>query len=96
MKNMIHKTETRTVTTEEIESITCDLCKQTYRGEEWGAKTYETLDVTVEFKKGDSYPGSGDHTILIYDVCPACFMGKLVPAMKEMGAGDPHREDRSW
>lgn len=72
---------TRTVTVAYI----CDLC-----GDEsptkWEDGNWDTLDINVSMKTGESYPESGSGETIEYDVCPSCFKSKIIPFMESHGA----------
>lgn len=91
MKNII--TRTRTTTCKYVESITCDVCKKTYRGERWDAGSYDVEEVEVKYKTGSSYPEGGSGWEISYDICPDCFMNKLVPLLEENFSVKTTKED---
>ena len=69
----------------------CDLCgKKAERGNEWEAAAYTVADteltMTVECETGQSYPGSNSTEKWEIDLCPTCFVGKLVPWLRSQGA----------
>ena len=46
---------------------------------------YWICKTTVEFRQGDYYPDSGSGTEMEIDLCPICFIGKVVPFLKSIG-----------
>ena len=91
-KKMVH----REYDSEVVESVTCDICKKLYSNENWDRKSsYDVLETKVKLKTGSSFPegGSGEETH--FDICPNCFIEKLVPALKELGA-EPAVSEWEW
>ena len=93
MKNKIKvkKSIDQTIT----ESITCDICKKTYKGRDWERENYSALETEVRMKSGSLYPEGGSGEEITFDICPTCFQKKLIPALKELGA-DPTISDWDW
>lgn len=77
------------------ESTTCDICKKTYKGENWERGSYSVLETEVRFKTGSSYPEGGMGEETKFDICPMCFEHKLIPALKALGA-EPTISDWDW
>lgn len=79
---------------EEPDKIVCDSCKRENHGDDWrsGASTYEVLKTKIQLHTGHAWPGDYDVTIREVDLCPECFMEKLVPFLESIGA--PLRESR--
>jgi len=69
-----------------IVSITCDICKETYRGQDWNAGSFDVLDTEVSFEFGTHYPEGRSTRKISVDICPRCFEEKLIPLLKELGA----------
>lgn len=84
MKNK--KTTEKTIKHEYIESITCDICKKVYEGDDWERNDLECLETEVRMKTGYNFPEGGCGEEINYDICPLCFEDKLIPALKTMGA----------
>jgi hypothetical protein len=78
-----------------IDSITCDICKKTYRGENWERERYDVLETQVKLHTGNSFPEGGSGEDIFFDICPICFVEKLIPVLKEFGA-EPTREEWDW
>lgn len=74
-----------------VVKTTCDIC-----GEEIKTKQYEIDEVTIQWKKGSSYPegGSGETTIL--DICSKCFENKILPLLKDKLNITPRTEEWDW
>ncbi len=75
----------------------CDLCgKKAEGGDEWSGGSYSVdeteVTVTLECKVGSRYPECGSWTEWEVDLCPACFVGKLVPWLNGQGASIKPRE----
>lgn len=80
------KTVHRRFSEEVIEFITCDICKKKYKGRNWERENYSALETEIKLTTGFAYPegGSGEETI--FDICPTCFIDKLIPMLKELEA----------
>ena len=85
-----YKTVERITTHQWLEQVTCDLCGATGKGEDWGSSTWEvnetTIEITVHHKEGESYPEAGWGTEYTIDLCPTCFVNRLVPWLRSQGA----------
>lgn len=78
-----------------INKIICDICKKEFKGDkskwiplEQGSiySNYNTEETSVSFKYGNEYPEGGSGYIIKYNICPYCFMNKLVPWLESQGA----------
>lgn len=90
-KKKVHCSYDDTVT----KSITCDICKKTYKGTDWERERFSALETEVRMKRGSSSPEGGSGEEIIFDICPTCFEEKLIPALKELGA-QPTISDWDW
>ena len=90
-KTKVHRSYDDTIT----ESITCDICKKTYKGSDWERENYSALETEVRMKTGSVYPEGGMGEEITFDICPTCFEAKLIPALKELGA-QPTISDWDW
>lgn len=91
--------EVKTVAQERLVSTTCDLCgveakKGTYRGSMYDVDEAE-IEVIVRQKDGYSCPDGGSGTEYSVDICPSCFLNKLIPWLKSQGC-KAERVDWSW
>ena len=69
------RTETRQV---ELYDTLCDVCGlKVGRGEAW-----DMNDATVEARIGKVYPEGDFRQKYSIDICPACFVEKLIPALE--------------
>ena len=84
MKNK--KTIKHTIDVVVTESVTCDICKQTVRGDSWGKGFYDIRETEVRMKIGSDYLDSCDFKETKFDICPECFNDKLIPALRQLGA----------
>lgn len=96
---------TRTVlipatTREEVETVTCDLCRKTVhpadteRGGtvDWvGGYNIETT--TVSMSTGYSYHETTSVDYTIFHICPQCFRDKLMPWLATQGAKPTEGDD---
>lgn len=46
---------------------------------------YDGDEITIEAALGDVYPGSDDRRLEEVDVCPACWVEKVRPAIEALG-----------
>ena len=69
-----------------IVSITCDICKETYRGQNWGKGGYVEENTDVSFEYGYCFPEGRSTKKIEFDVCPKCFKEKIIPFMQTFGA----------
>jgi hypothetical protein len=91
-KKIIHRKYDDTI----IDSITCDICKKTYSGIDWEKLSrYHVLETEVKLRTGQSFPEGGSGEEISFDVCPTCFIEKLIPALKELGA-EPTKSEWDW
>lgn len=78
--------------TEELDSITCDLCGKVAKHGYWGSSCWDVneveVEVTVRQKDGQSFPEGGSGTCFEVDLCPQCFKEKLVPWLISQGCPD--------
>lgn len=65
----------------------CELCGNTTTNK-WKTEAFDALEVEVKLKTGSSYPEGGFGEEITIDICPDCFMTKLVPWVKSNG-GEP-------
>lgn len=69
----------------------CDLCQEqiTDRFDRRGSGKidWDDSEVTIEAALGDRYPDDADcRTFYEVDICPTCFIEKVVPALAGLGA----------
>lgn len=91
--------EKRTIPKREVESvvaIVCDLCGEKKKPpENWGRGAYVVEKTKISYESGEIYPEGGCTEVISYDICPECFMNKLVPWLQKNGATGS-LEDRSY
>ena len=84
--------ESRQVVTE----FYCDLCgkRPPIRGRSgWETKPDEIVETRIYYETGKAYGMDGaDMSVIVFDICPGCFLEKLIPWMKSQGA-EPRIED---
>lgn len=88
------KTYTNTITT--VSRLVCDICGEQSKGDNWSKERYQVAESEVSLLTGDRYPDCGSEERLRFDICPACFLNKLVPWVKAQNGMDPEVEDCSW
>ena len=73
-----------------LENRKCDLCGKESTRADWDADIYEVneteVKVIIRHKSGENYPEGGSGEEYEIDICPDCFVGKLVPWLKSEGA----------
>jgi hypothetical protein len=78
--------------TSTVEDRFCDLCGEPVPNRYGGG--YEYTEVKVE--SGTRWPdGSGDSETTEFDVCPACFEARVIPALVAIGL-TPVRKESDW
>lgn len=72
-----------------LTKIACDICGTEAKNAGWGGGSYEVneveIDVRVHHREGEQYPEGGDGTEYTIDMCPRCFVDKLVPFVESFG-----------
>lgn len=76
---------------------TCDLCGFEAKDTHWGADSYYDINetevkVTCRHAAGVNYPEGGYTTNYEIDICPKCFIDKLIPWFEDQGAQIEPRE----
>jgi hypothetical protein len=66
-------------------STVCDLCGDE-TADSWRKGAFDAGETTVEVVAGTRYPEGGSGTKIEYDICPKCFMDKLIPWLESQGA----------
>jgi len=87
-----YKKVTETVTRELLDKVTCDLCgKEGKRKDNWDSSEWNVNETEIEVKirrrEGNNYPECGSGTKIVVDMCPECFINRLVPWLNSQGAG---------
>jgi hypothetical protein len=91
------KTETRTY--KECVKQTCDICQvETLDPPGWDSGSYKVADTEIKMvcKVGFNYPEGGSSVNTSFDICPTCFINRVVPLFKKTFGIEPHKEDRDW
>jgi hypothetical protein len=79
--------------TSTVEDAFCDLCgAEILSRHEQG---HDFAEVDLALRKGDQYPEGTNCTETTFDVCPACFEAKVIPALVAIGL-TPVERDRDW
>ena len=89
----MRKYVTRTITkkiTEQVEK-TCDICGYKVEGvlgygDNWDMDQTNHAEVILQMSTGTSYAESVSGKRINVDVCPKCFMDKVLPYLKSLGA----------
>lgn len=77
-------------------AVTCDLCGARSRaGGDWDSDPYRKLETNVSMQDGTSYPENTNYVETKVDICPECFVSKLLPWVEAQG-GKPRKEDVSF
>lgn len=84
----------------EAVAVVCDLCGARDRNGLWSTPATGSrwpsrceVEVRLEYTVGDG--DSGDISTTSYDICPACFRGRLMPWLESQGA-KPTVEQRDY
>jgi hypothetical protein len=72
----------------------CDLCDKTTKND-WRENSYDATETEVRLKTGANYPADGDGDETTVDICPTCFVQKLIPWVKSHG-GTPTVKRWEW
>lgn len=78
-----------------LESVTCDICKNTFNNNNWDAGPYEVRRTTISLEEGSQFPEGGSTIITSFDICPKCFKEILIPMLDEYLA-TPSIHDADW
>lgn len=68
-----------------VESIKCDICGKISKGWDWSTSAFEVGRTEVTMKTGEQYPECGHGKEIELDICPDCFITKLVPFVEGFG-----------
>lgn len=77
--------------------VACDLCKRAApyprNIRPWAKDSFDCTEVKMEMTSGKVFPEGGSTSTESFDVCPACWEGKVKPAMAALGAGSLWEEE---
>ena len=74
----------------------CDLCGALSDcADDWATETYNEQTVEINFKNAYNYPFDGHSESIEFDICPSCFMSKLVPWFQSQGV-EPRKLESDW
>lgn len=77
-----------------LDFTTCDLCHATTRSE-WRDGSFDAIETEVMMKTGDNWPEGGSGETTTFDICPTCFVARLMPWLKSQGA-EPEVKEWEW
>jgi len=83
MKKFIDKTES--VTRRLIKEIECDLCHRVKEGGSWKKEYGDVSESTVKLETGWTSRDCGEVEETTIDICPDCFVAKLIPWVESHG-----------
>ncbi len=63
--------------------VECDICHQDVRA---NRDSWDGSEIEIEAKIGSIYPEADTRDGYRVDVCPTCFLEKVVPAIRSLGA----------
>lgn len=72
---------TQTVTGDKYIKTTCDICGEDVEEEDM----YETREIEIRHRKGESYPEGAWGKELKVDLCESCWCKRLLPWLREQG-----------
>lgn len=79
-----------------VDHLVCDLCGKKSEGDNWSGRGYDVSDTRIEMTTGTNYgTDGGDLETTSIDVCPDCFVSKLLPWAASHGA-KPHVKKTDW
>ena len=78
----------------QVVRISCDLCGGSGVAD-WKEDSYDAADTTVTLRTGHNYPEGGGGEDTTIDICPKCFVEKLIPWVKSQG-GEPTVTEWDW
>jgi hypothetical protein len=90
------KTETRMSTPQPYEAtveMTCDICGRKVTGSAWENRDFKVNETEVKLSEGERYPDDATGEDLSFDICPECFVAKLIPWVEAHGFGKVTRRD---
>ena len=72
----------------ELKALTCDICGKEAKEPDW---PWHNTNTTTEASEMYAVQGGGKTPITeyVFDICPECFIDKLIPLMKEKFNIDP-------
>ena len=95
----IYKTVSKMRTWDELDEIRCDLCGAIGEGGKWERGIWRvdetTVEVAIHQREGESYPEGGSGTEYVIDLCPTCFVNRLIPWLRSEGA-DIKQAEWDW
>ena len=69
--------------------VMCDLCgaiaPSPSNYDPW-EKMYDVARPRVSLKTGSMFPEGGSGELTFFDICPECFVSKVIPALRALGA----------
>lgn len=74
--------------------VECDLCHKTSKTL-WTNGSFDATATEIIMKTGSSYPEGGSGTETEIDICPTCFVEKLIPWVETHG-GTPTTKEWEW
>jgi hypothetical protein len=69
------------VTHKYVEKVCCDIC-----GEDTTRTSFSHDGIKLQKKEGSVYPEGGLVEVELYDICEACYKGKVKPFFNSLGA----------
>ena len=72
-------------------AVVCDICSAR-SDNEFADKQWEVCEIDISYRCGFQYPDSGYGKTVTVDLCPACFMDKLIPWIKSKGGTPTEKE----
>jgi hypothetical protein len=88
-----YKSKVVTETKRFFEYVQCDICgRQANDDDNWNGESYGVSETEIKYREGASYPEGGSGTEIRVDICPTCFLDKLVPWLKSQGVSIEKKE----
>jgi hypothetical protein len=82
----VYEPKVVTETKQVFKYVQCDICgSQATDNDNWEGEYYGVSETEIKYREGTSYPEGGSGTAIKVDICPTCFMEKLVPWLESQG-----------
>lgn len=63
----------------------CDICNTQTKQMDWRDGLYDVAETEVVFREGTRYPEGGSGIETTIDICPKCFVERLIPWVESFG-----------
>ncbi len=79
--------ETKMAPSDLLVELKCDMCgtASPLPHREWATEAFEVNRVTLSYRTGTHYPDCGHGDEISIDLCPACFVNRILPWLTSQG-----------